>query len=356
MTTMETNQKGITLRNIWQRTLPWQQFIRFGVFSGTAVLPLLGVATVSPLLTVSQFIGLLLVALSFHIFAYVLNDVVDLPVDRLNKAREADPLVMGTVKPRDALIFALAQLPVALLLTAFLEGGGLSYFILLVAFAMLAIYDIWGKLNPYPPVTDFLQGVGWAALIVYGASILSNTPPALTWFIAGGMVLYVMILNGVYGALRDVPTDLKGGRITASILLGARPDGDGRLFIPTRLKIYMYVLQFLILFLLLYPLISSMTDYATMTKWGIGTVILLIHALMIWASYHMVEQTGRFTIRGVGYTYWLITLICFFLLLWPAMTWSLRLGILVVGSLSFPLNPLTYHFFAWCKEQLYKPS
>lgn len=349
---METNQTIINLRRLWERSLLWQRFIRLPAFGVTVMLPLLGVATILPQPMLSEFIGLVLFALTFHIFAYVLNDVIDLPVDQLNEDRLKYPLVTGEIQPRQALIFALLQFPAALLLTALLGGRGLSYLALLVAFGMLTIYDLWGKLNPYPPVTDFLQGIGWAALLVYGASIVGETLPALTWLLAVAVVLYIMLVNGVYGALRDVPSDLKGNRITASILLGARPDGKNRLFIPMRLKLYMYILQFAVLALFLYPLFGRMTDYTTQSNWVIGSLIFLSQTIIIWVSHQMVQQDGRFSTEEVAYSYVILSLFCFFFLLSPAMTWRMGLAIAAVTSIPFFIYDYAPFFMTWWKQKL----
>ena len=100
----------------------WYIFTRFPVMGVSALLPLLGAATLNPHPNAAQVLGLLGAALAFHNFAYVFNDVIDLPVDRTEPLRAECPLVKGTVKPWQALAFAGLMIPLAFGLTAMLGG------------------------------------------------------------------------------------------------------------------------------------------------------------------------------------------------------------------------------------------
>src|SRR5436189_1137040 len=89
------------------------QFIRFSALGATLVLPLMGAASAGGRLRPASTMGLVVVASMFHAFAYVLNDVVDLPVDRSEPRRSRSPLVRGTVTRGRAGAFALVQVPAA---------------------------------------------------------------------------------------------------------------------------------------------------------------------------------------------------------------------------------------------------
>ena len=190
------------------------------------VLPLLGSAT-SPGLAGGRQVALLLaLAASFHVFAYALNDVLDLPIDRTEPLRAGDPLVRGAIRPRTVLGLAFVQLPVMAALGAALGFGGRGWTALAVAVACLAAYDRWGKSCPLPPLMDGVQGVGWAALLatgVPGAGPLTERP----MLAASLVVAYVLLVNGIVGPLRDLPNDFARGARTTAIVLGARPDGRG---------------------------------------------------------------------------------------------------------------------------------
>jgi 4-hydroxybenzoate polyprenyltransferase len=86
-------------------------FIRFPALVFTLILPLSGAATASTEFTLGQLVTLILVGLMFHTFAYALNDVIDLPIDRTHPMRQNEPMVRGMILPKQALFIALVQVP-----------------------------------------------------------------------------------------------------------------------------------------------------------------------------------------------------------------------------------------------------
>src|SRR5688572_1544767 len=88
-------------------------FIRFSAIGFSAMLPVIGAATAARHVTASQLFLLIAAGCAFHCFAYVTNDVVDLPLDRAEPRRVDFPLVRGTVTPARAVAFALVQLQLA---------------------------------------------------------------------------------------------------------------------------------------------------------------------------------------------------------------------------------------------------
>lgn len=255
-----------------------QQFIRLPAFGFTAMLPLLGAASVTPSLTARQVLGLLGVALAFHCYSYVLNDVIDLPLDRTQSLRAKDPLVRGAIRPGLALAFALCQLPAALVITAWLGGDLGAYAALGAGFVLMAIYNVWGKRTPLPPVTDVIQGLAWGALVFYGAGVQPGSLTGLTIDLFAFAVVYIVLINGVHASLRDLANDLACGMRSTAILLGARPRPAGRLAIPRRLQLYAWALQALSIGLLLAPLCQNAMGYGPLAWTGTFIAILLLSA------------------------------------------------------------------------------
>lgn len=227
------------VRSIWKGVVEADRFVRlhFLVFSG--VWPLMGAVSVRPALGARQIATLLGATLCFHCFAMVLNDVIDLPIDRREPRRQNDPLVRGAVRPWQALLFALAQPILTIPLTMMLGGGSLAYTALAVGFAAMAAYDLWGKRCPFPPLTDALQGIGWGSLAVYAACAGGATPTALTWLVAAYVTGFTLLFNGIHGPLRDLENDLANGAKTTALLLGARPKaGRGTPVVPAAVAAY----------------------------------------------------------------------------------------------------------------------
>lgn len=188
---------------------------------------LLGVATASGQLTAALVPGLLVLALSFHVYAYVLNDVVDLPVDRTDPRRAKSPLVTGAVTTRTAKLVAFGQIPVVVVIVLAMGGGGPGLVTVGVLLAAITIYDVWGKRCPVPPLTDLVQGVAWAALGWLGA-ILVGGPTGWTVTLALYFIAFIMLANGVHGSIRDLANDRRRGARTTATWFGAeiRPSGS----------------------------------------------------------------------------------------------------------------------------------
>ncbi len=218
-------------------------FMRLSALGGTLAMPLLGAASVSPSLSGGTAGLLVAVALGYHLFAYLLNDVVDLPIDRHEPRRAVSPLVRGTVGAGVALAVALAgafgSLAVAV---ASGEGGGRALFALPTAFALMAVYDIWGKRSSVPGLLDVVQGLGWASLFLYGAAVRGQWT-TLTWWLFAFWAVFIVLANGVHGGLRDLANDARCGARSTAIAMGATAGADGRIVIPRRTVVYGWTLH-----------------------------------------------------------------------------------------------------------------
>ncbi|HNP74407.1 MAG TPA: UbiA family prenyltransferase [Kouleothrix sp.] len=262
---------------IWRAMLQFQLFIRFPAFGFTVILPFLGAASAAPRLAPAQLAGLLALALAFHSFSYVENDVIDLPLDRRQPLRQADPLVRGAISPAVALAFALAQVPLALALTFWLGAPATAYLALAAGFALMTVYNLWGKRVALPVSTDMAQGLAWAALALYGAIVAAGAPTGLTFLLSAYVVLYVMLINSIHGSLRDLANDFACGKRSTAILLGARPLGATQLHIPARLRFYAFALQYALIGLLAWPLLRNDLGYGALA-WAATALALALLA------------------------------------------------------------------------------
>jgi 4-hydroxybenzoate polyprenyltransferase len=217
--------------------------LRISTLGFSTMLPLVGAAAVAPGFDAARAAWLLAIALAFHIFAYVLNDVVDLPVDRSEPLRADSPLVRGVITRRQAGTLALLQLPLAFALAL---AGGLppaAQAWLGLAFAAMTLYDVYGKRCAWPLLTDAVQSAGWCALMLTGAA---GAPPAVDapmgWLCAY-VFLCVMLVNGVHGALRDLANDRRCGARTTAAWFGAQAGEGSAVSVPAPLVRYALALQ-----------------------------------------------------------------------------------------------------------------
>ena len=317
------------------------RFTRFSAVGGTVLLPVLGAAAVVPLPRPSLVAGLVAVAIAFHLFAYVVNDVVDLPVDRTEPRSAASPLVTGAMRPWQALAIAVAQVPIAAGLTALLGGGAAGQAALAAGLVLLAAYDVWGKRCPFPPLTDLVQGLGWAAMVVYGAVAAGGVTP-LAWLLAAYVVVFIVFLNGVHGSLRDLANDHRHGVRTTAIVLGARPDPDGTPRVPGRLVAYAVALQVALVAIVLPATVCCVP--ARGPGWrvaGVGLAVVL-SALAL----GMLSMIGRLAAhrdgwRSAGMVHALVNLALPVALVAPSADRRLT-----AAFLALPLTPLLTHPWA----------
>ncbi|HJU75432.1 MAG TPA: UbiA prenyltransferase family protein [Gemmatimonadaceae bacterium] len=257
---------------LWRLMMIVDRFIRIHFIIFSCMLPLLGASTVRPKLRFSEILALLGVGMCFHIYAYVLNDVVDLPIDRTQALRQTDPLVRGTIRRWQALLVALAQIPLTIPLTMWLGGGLAAHVAILVGFVGMAIYNVWGKRNRVPPVTDAVQGMAWGSLAIYAAYAIGGAPNVLTWIVGAYGAGFILLINGIHGGLRDLANDLASGARTTAIFLGARPVDGAPPRVPAGVPFFAYAVSLGLALLSIIPLARNDFGYSQ----GVRVAMLLI--------------------------------------------------------------------------------
>lgn len=323
--------------------LALQRFIRLPAFGFSALLALLGAASVAPGLPAWRLWGLLGATLAFHQFGYVLNDVIDLPIDRLHPGRAGYPLVRGWLKPWHALAYALAQIPLAFAISAWLGAGVWAYAALAAAFLGLGVYDMWGKRTRLPPLTDALQGLGWAALALYGAIVAGGAPARLSWILAAWVVLYIVLVNGVHGSLRDLTSDTAAGALTTAILLGARPGARA----PLRLLGYTAALQAALAALALWPLLGGSFGYAGGEWAGVFAATLAIQAACAWCSALLFWPRAGLSIVAPVMGYIILSLVGLIVLFGPYLAPTARAFVLASYFGPLVVHDSFYRVVGW---------
>jgi 4-hydroxybenzoate polyprenyltransferase len=199
----------------------------------------LGAASLGRDFTGGEIGVLLAVMFCFHTYAFVLNDVIDLPIDRTQPNRQDTALVRGAIRPSHALLVALIQPALTVPMTMWLGGTWRAHATLAAGFVLMAMYNVWGKRFRFPPLTDAIQGMAWASLAVYAPLALGAQPNVLTWMVAAYVAVFTLLFNGIHGDLRDLANDLAHGARTTAIFLGARPASDGgNAYVPRAMVAY----------------------------------------------------------------------------------------------------------------------
>lgn len=265
------------------------RFTRIHFVGYSSLWALLGAGSVAPA-SPRLALGLAGIGALFHFYGSVLNDVVDLPVDRTQPLRAEDPLVRGTISPRAALVFALVQVPLMLGLAAWLGGGARELAWLVGAVAAMAVYNLYGKRCPVPPLTDAAQGLAWACMTLFGARMAGGLPNRSTVCIALFGIVFTTLINGVHGGMRDLENDHSAGARTTALFLGIRPAAEGGVVVPGRAWLFCFVLEALLVVLSFAALSGAGARAGGIAT---GAVVLAANALCVWGLVRVLQPNRR---------------------------------------------------------------
>jgi hypothetical protein len=177
--------------------------------------------------------GFLLATVLFHYAGVMVNDAMDVNVDRLTARRHRSPMVNGEVSPAVGLAAGLGCAAGALAVTA----SGL----LAGAVGAMLLYNLAGKRSRIPLVMDLVQGVGWGLFVLWAASAGPIGTGQL--IVAAAVTVYMAQVNAVHGGVRDAVVDAGAGRHTTALFLGVIGTEDGDMRIPARMRAVAYGFQ-----------------------------------------------------------------------------------------------------------------
>jgi 4-hydroxybenzoate polyprenyltransferase len=247
---------------------------RFFNMGLTGVAPVLGALAMWNIreTTLIQLVILFVIGCLSHIYGFVVNDIVDIKIDKLSADLSARPLVSGHITVRKAKYFAIACMIISFILsivffteiTSFL----LLILILLFAYILATIYDISSK--KYPGMDIFVASAVFF-LIIFGASTI-GTPTPLAWIVALIGSIQVLFMNMINGAIKDIDHDAEGSASTIAIKLGAVTRG-GIISLPFSFKVIGYGVEVSRSILVFLPFLFLSLSY---TIWQILLIFVFI--------------------------------------------------------------------------------
>jgi 4-hydroxybenzoate polyprenyltransferase len=202
----------------------------------------------------------------------------------------------------------------------------------------MAAYNRWGKVCPFPPLTDLAQGAGWALLIAYGAAATGRPLHQRTYALIAYELLLILMVNGVHGSLRDLGNDRERGARTTAIMLGAEETPDG-LRVGPGLLAYALTLQLALLALPMWAAAQELPARRTPAL-GVGVMIGLTAALLAAA------RDGARP-ADVGMLHLILLLSAPITLVAPGMGRPLRTITLLAHALPLLANGMTYDALRW---------
>lgn len=191
--------------------------------------------------------GLVVVCFAFNVYGYLLNNVVDLPVDRTHPARGGQWLVTGAVSTRTALTIVGPQVPL-MLAAHWLFGfpwAAVSW--LGAAVGLITLYDLFGKRCPIPLMMDVSLALSGVALTLYGVAATGRAANATAGWVAFSSAVYLLFINAFHNDLRDVDNDTAARQQRTAAFFGSRGVRDGRVHVPGLMALYGAALQALLI-------------------------------------------------------------------------------------------------------------
>jgi len=229
--------------------------LRFPGLGGLAIPPVIAAMTVG---TFDLFTLVLLFLLGAYssIFGFVLNDFIDIEVDKKSKELKDRPLVSGSISKQAALWICFSMIMLTFLTFFILFYGKeisylrfLSVICILIAWVLGSIYDVYGKKIF---ASDILVALSVAFIFLIGAYSLDKEPTLFTWVIFALTFNNLVHMNAIEGGVKDADHDVLMNVNNIALRSGVSVKQD-TLFIPPAFKILGMSVRFSSIILLFLP-------------------------------------------------------------------------------------------------------
>jgi len=213
----------------------------------TASAPLLG-GLIMGQRDVSHLAVLFVIGLFYHIFGFVLNEYVDIEVDKKSIDLKKKPLVSGSITKNHALFIVIISILCSYALIVFFYRSIYPISFLSLALLLGGLYDIYGKRIVG---MDFVLAGGFFFICLMGASTISTDFNVLVYLVCLMYFFQITFNNAFEGGLKDVDHDGIGGAKTLAQSMGVNVK-VGVLKITKSFTIFAYVLRIIFLGLLVF--------------------------------------------------------------------------------------------------------
>ncbi len=237
--------------------------LRFPGLGGLAIPPVIAALTVGTFDLFTLMLLFLLGAFS-SIFGFVLNDFIDVEVDKKSEDLKKRPLVSGTISKTAALWICFTCIMLTMLTFFILFYGKnitylrfISVICILIAWLLGSIYDVYGKKIF---ASDILVALSVSFIFLIGAFAVNKQPTIFTWIIFVLTFNNLFHMNAVEGGIKDADHDVLMNVNNIALQSGVRVDGD-LLRIPGKFKLLGMIVRLSSVFLLFIPFLFFNQPY-----------------------------------------------------------------------------------------------
>jgi len=235
---------------------------------------------------------LFLIGFFGHTYGFVLNDIIDYKIDKLNKDLSDRPLISGTISQRNAWIFAITSMIISFLLATYLCIITDIYFPLLILILSALVITIYNIISKKYPLMDIFSSSAVFLLILYGATTVSGNienVTTLAWIVCLLGWIQVFFMQLVPGGLKDIKNDYVAGASTAAVKFGVRVTKTDLLKITLSYKIVAYLVQIINIVFVFLPFLIIFKD-RTSLHYVIWLLLCLVGFLMFFVSHKFLNM------------------------------------------------------------------
>ena len=240
----------------------------------TAVVIIIGYLIMMGSRNIINLTILFIIGIFGHIFGFVLNEYIDVRVDKKSSYLKEKPLVSGAIPRNHALFIALFSCICVYTLTIIFFPSVFPLFFLTLAFLSGVIYDTMGKKIPG---SDLFVGAASFFGVMFGASIVSVHFTNLVYIISFSVFIFLVFCNAVIGGLKDADHDSLAGAKTTAIRMGVKVE-NGKMFVNKKFKMFSYALDLIFIILIILAIFQPEIG---LLQSGQYIILLIIAILMI---------------------------------------------------------------------------
>jgi 4-hydroxybenzoate polyprenyltransferase len=327
----------------WKKIANLLHLGRVGMLPLTTSVPILGALTLCRRLAFGDIMSLGTIGTCAHLFGFVLNDIIDHPIDRSTPYHNKHPLVTGHISFREAWVFSLVQVPVAFgIYWVFLNRSFLASLCMLSSIVLSIVYNAWSKRGHLPhffPELALSLSVG--SLGLFGSATQAGNLPPKSIAFASTLTLILLLLNSIPSGLKDLRTDQDFGAKSFCIAAGCKIIDNDYMLIPLRIWIYASVVQGLII--LCFVVLMKLFDLSLFAIVLVGVLVVCstLHLRMVLASSSFLALRKSFPILNGFYNY---LALCAIVIVWMPISIQIIYGFLMARVLFIPLH-LSYRMW-----------
>jgi len=176
------------------------------------------------------------------IYGFVLNDYMDVKIDKLSKELSNRPLVKGTISKKTALVICIISfIGVFIIIFLFFYKNQISFYIGLACILLSAffatLYNIYGKKIIG---SDFIVALSEALLVLFGAFIVTQDVALsiFTWIVFLLTFNQLVYMNAVEGGLKDADHDYLLNVKNIALAAGVKVIKNNQFVIPPVFKAF----------------------------------------------------------------------------------------------------------------------